>query len=84
MATKTIDVDTTQMSVQELAALMETDTEVHLTKAGLLIARVMPLPRQVGKRTAGLHAHLGPGQMGEDFNDELPDEFWFGGDAAGR
>lgn len=31
-----------------------------------------------GKRILGLHAHLGPHWMSDDFDDELPDEFWFG------
>jgi hypothetical protein len=30
------------------------------------------------RRVLGLHAHLGPHWMSEDFDDELPDEFWLG------
>jgi hypothetical protein len=30
------------------------------------------------QRVLGLHAHLGPHWMSDDFDDELPDEFWFG------
>jgi hypothetical protein len=30
------------------------------------------------KRILGLHAHLGPSWMSDDFDAELPDEFWFG------
>ena len=26
----------------------------------------------------GLHAHLGPHRMSDDFTDELPDSFWLG------
>jgi hypothetical protein len=33
------------------------------------------------KRILGLHAHLGPHWMSDDFNDELPMEFWLGEDA---
>lgn len=29
-------------------------------------------------RILGLHAHLGKAWMSDDFNDELPDEFWLG------
>ena len=29
-----------------------------------------------GKRILGLHAHLGKAWMSDDFDDELPDEFW--------
>lgn len=39
------------------------------------LAPVLP-PRQ--QHTPGLHAHLGPAEMSDDFNDELPDDFWFG------
>lgn len=30
------------------------------------------------QRVLGLHAHLGEAWMSDDFNDELPDSFWFG------
>ncbi len=29
-------------------------------------------------RIIGLHAHLGKAWMSDDFDDELPDEFWLG------
>jgi hypothetical protein len=29
-------------------------------------------------RILGLHAHRSSAWMSDDFNDELPDEFWFG------
>jgi len=29
-------------------------------------------------RILGLHAHLGKAWMSDDFQDELPDEFWLG------
>ncbi len=35
------------------------------------------LPKE---RVLGLHAHLGPHWMSDDFNDELPIEFWLGED----
>ena len=30
------------------------------------------------ERVLGLHAHLGPHRMSDDFTDELPDSFWLG------
>jgi hypothetical protein len=36
------------------------------------------VPTQAKPRILGLHAHLGKAWMSEDFNDELPDEFWLG------
>jgi hypothetical protein len=35
----------------------------------------VPAPKP---RVLGLHEHLGSGWMSDDFNDELPDSFWFG------
>jgi hypothetical protein len=31
-------------------------------------------------RVLGLHEHLGQAWMSDDFNDELPQEFWLGED----
>ena len=36
---------------------------------------------QPKQRIAGLHEHLGHAWISDDFNDELPDSFWFGDDA---
>ena len=33
---------------------------------------------QRSERVLGLHEHLGKAWMSEDFDAELPDEFWFG------
>lgn len=33
---------------------------------------------QPKQRALGLHAHLGPHWMSDDFDDELPDSFWLG------
>lgn len=32
------------------------------------------------KRVLGLHKHLGKAWMSDDFDDELPDSFWLGGE----
>lgn len=37
-----------------------------------------PAEKPLKQRVLGLHAHLGEAWMSDDFNDELPDSFWFG------
>jgi hypothetical protein len=32
---------------------------------------------QLQERKLGLHAHLGEAWISDDFNDSLPDKFWF-------
>lgn len=36
------------------------------------------IPESPKQRIAGLHAHLGKAWMSDDFNEPLPDSFWFG------
>jgi hypothetical protein len=38
----------------------------------------VPPKAPLKERVIGLHAHLGPAWMSDDFHDELPDEFWLG------
>jgi hypothetical protein len=51
---------------QQLQALLETLQRMSNTADA---------PKQ---RIAGLHDHLQGFWMSDDFNDELPDSFWFG------
>jgi hypothetical protein len=37
-----------------------------------------PVEATLKDRVPGLHAHLGEAWISDDFNDELPDEFWLG------
>ncbi|MBC7870489.1 MAG: toxin-antitoxin (TA) system antitoxin [Chitinophagaceae bacterium] len=73
MTTKTVDIQTTQMSVQELASLIQAGDEVMLTIHGKLLARIIPAQDPPDERILGLRPGL---WMSDDFNDELPDSFW--------
>lgn len=37
----------------------------------------MDEPQGKPTRILGLHAHLGPAWLSDDFHDPLPDSFWF-------
>jgi antitoxin (DNA-binding transcriptional repressor) of toxin-antitoxin stability system len=76
MVTKTIDIQNTDMSLQELIALLNQDTEVIITEDGAPVARLMSFETQPKQRIPGLHA--GAMTMSDDFDDPLPDEFWLG------
>lgn len=61
-----------QLSPAELRRVLNYILE---KRAGLAdnAGEALPAPRILG-----LHAHLGAAWMSDDFNDELPDEFWLG------
>jgi antitoxin (DNA-binding transcriptional repressor) of toxin-antitoxin stability system len=72
-----------EATVQELLALIQEGSEVILTKGTTPVARVTPidttenaLPTEKKERIPGLHA--GMIWTSNDFDDPLPDEFWFG------
>jgi hypothetical protein len=78
MTVKKIDLETTHLTLEELLAELDRDTEVLLTRGDNPVARVAYVePSTVhSERILGLHE--GEGWMSEDFNDELPDSFWLG------
>jgi hypothetical protein len=47
-------------------------TRLHMEGEPSNSANVQP------KRVLGLHAHMGQAWLSDDFNDELPDQFWNG------
>ena len=72
---KTLSVN--EVSMQTIIALTRNGDEVVLEENGEPLAKVMLIeksePKQRQPRTAG----LGQGYwMSDDFDDELPDEFW--------
>jgi antitoxin (DNA-binding transcriptional repressor) of toxin-antitoxin stability system len=73
--TKTISVDET-LSLQTILALARNGDELVLEENGEPLVKVLPIakPREQKQRIAG----LGQGTiwMSDDFDDELPDEFW--------
>ncbi len=80
MTTKTIDIQDAPAQFAELLSLVAAGTEIILTDGATPLARMVPLDQPGSQRIAGLHAHLGPAWMSDDFDDPLPDEFWIGTD----
>jgi hypothetical protein len=91
---KTINLDTTTLTVDELLVELQGEQEIVLIKSRQGFAlRAKKIPSEWDleqsssksvsaappKRVLGLHA--GQGWLSEDFNAELSDEFWFGDQA---
>lgn len=72
---RTIDLSSTRIDLAKLLEEVQSGTEIILMKGNQEIARIVP-PRKK-KRIPGLHANQG-GWISEDFDEPLPDEFWFG------
>lgn len=75
--TKTLNINEINNSIQAVLALTKNGDEVVLEENGNPVARVTPIEpiekSEVKERVFG----LGKGYwMSDDFNDELPDEFW--------
>ncbi len=72
--TKTFSIN--EVSIQTVIALMRNGDEVVLEENGEPLAKVTPIEKSKPKqRVLG----LGKGKgyfMSDDFDDELPDEFW--------
>ncbi len=80
MLLKKIDLETTQLSLDELLAELDANTEVLLTRGLAPVARIASAETKTvqGERVLGLHE--GEGWISDDFTDELPDSFWLGQD----
>ena len=78
--TKTISINEVQNSVKTLIALTKNGDEIVLEENGEAIAKITPMmksePKEVEQkpRVAGLGK--GTMWMSDDFDEELPDEFW--------
>jgi len=72
--TKTLSVN--EVSMQTVIALARNGDEIVLEENGEPLAKVTPIekPKVLKKRIAGLGK--GTMRMSDDFDDELPDEFW--------
>ncbi len=71
--TKTLNIN--EISIQTVITCAKSGDEIVLEENGKPIAKITPIekPKEIKKRTAG----LGKGYwMSDDFDDELPDEFW--------
>jgi antitoxin (DNA-binding transcriptional repressor) of toxin-antitoxin stability system len=75
----TLELNELAARVAELVAAVEAGEPVLLTRGGMSAAHVQPtIPPGSPTRKFGLGVGLGPYYMAPDFNDPLPDEFWFG------
>lgn len=74
--TKIVSINEAQTQLEGLLALARNGDEVIIEENGEPSARLIPIKKMEPKqRVLG----LGSGKeyfMSEDFNDELPDEFW--------
>ncbi len=73
---KTLEVEREKTSLEALVELARKESGVMLTKSGLPVAQVIPLPEKPTKRIAPLHP--GAWHVSEDFDEPLPDDFWLG------
>lgn len=73
--TKTIDLNE-NLSIKTMIALTKNGDEIIIEEDGQPLAKVLPIekPKQQKPRVAGLGK--GTTWMSDDFDDELPDEFW--------
>lgn len=72
--TETLNIN--DISTEIIIKSIKSGDEILLEENGKPIAKITPIkkPKEVKKRTAGLGK--GTMWMSEDFDDELPDEFW--------
>ena len=72
MATKIVTVQEAEGHLLELIGLAEQGEEVVIAKAGRPVARLVPLPPRVPRRTPG--SARGLVEIGPEFDAPLPDE----------
>jgi antitoxin (DNA-binding transcriptional repressor) of toxin-antitoxin stability system len=78
MTLKTIDLDKTHLTLEELLAEIDSHTELILTRGAAPIARVTAAAKPVDATARRLGLNEGQGWISDDFTDELPDSFWLG------
>jgi len=76
MTTKSVEIHEAQQHLAELIAQVATGTEIILLEGQTPRARLVPLASHPVKRVPGLHA--GSMTIHADFDQPLPDDFWFG------
>lgn len=74
MPTQTINIDKIGKQLSDLLAIISKGDEIVLTQNGKPLARLKPIKTK--ERVAGLNR--GMIWTSEDFDKQLPDEFWFG------
>lgn len=79
MVLKQIDLEQDNLSLEQLLAELDANTEILLTRGNVHIAKIAPAKSDIQptqKRVLGLHE--GQGWMSDNFTDELPASFWSG------
>ena len=77
--TKTIDITTLNNSIKAVIALTKNGDDVVLEENGAPVVKIIPYPGPTEKNITARVLGLGTGIgffMSEDFDEELPDEFW--------
>ncbi len=80
MVLKTIDLETTHLTLEELLSELNANPEILLMRGISPVAKVAVAETPVRPKERILGLHEGQGWMSEDFTDELPDSFWLGED----
>ncbi len=76
MATQTINIEKVEKQLAELLEIVALNGEIVIAQNGKALARLEPVPRTKKKRVAGLNR--GTIWTSEDFDAQLPDDFWLG------
>ncbi len=73
----TVTVQEAKAQLSELIHLAEQGEEIIIAQDDEAKVKLVPvLPKNIGKRVFG--EYRGKIRMSEDFNDPLPNDFWFG------
>jgi hypothetical protein len=64
------------MNMQTIFQIVDSLTPEQREQLQAYLEKQEPSPTPKQPRILGLHEHLGTGWMSEDFDAELPDEFW--------
>jgi antitoxin (DNA-binding transcriptional repressor) of toxin-antitoxin stability system len=76
MTTKSVEIHEAQQHLAELVAQVARGTEIILLEGQTPRARLVPMRAHSVQRVPGLHA--GSMTIHADFDQPLPDDFWFG------
>lgn len=76
MLTKKLDIQQISISIIDLLALVQNDTEIVLTDGDMPLAKVTPIDRIQENIVPKAGLNLGAMVMSDDFDEPLPDEFW--------
>ena len=76
MLTKKLDIQQISISIIDLLALVQNDTEIVLTDGDMPLAKVTPIDQIQENIAPKAGLNSGAMVMSDDFDDPLPDEFW--------